>query len=149
MELGYEQYGLRPPGEVLDYIVGLVDGVIGWLAYIGFRTVQAGRVDKSIVDEVVREAYGLVLQELEHFLELRPLARERYMAILKAVAVLENATWTNIYYYVQARVGRVPKPTFNTLLKNLVDAGFLEKKNGEYTIADPILRRALMEPGIH
>ncbi len=148
LELGYQQHGIKPPRETIEYIISLVDGVIGWLAYIGFKTIQKKRIDNRVVDEVVREAYKLVLQELKHFLQLRPLAKERYQAILKIVALLGNATWTNIYNYIQAQLGKVPKPTFNSLLKNLVDAGFIEKKEDKYTITDPILRKALLEAPI-
>lgn len=143
LELGYRQHGLRPAKEALEYIVNLVDGVIGWLTYVGFRTVQAGRVSREAVEVAVRSAEKLALQELTHFLQLRPLAKERYVTILKAVAVLGEATWANIYGYAQARLGRIPKPTINNMLKNLVDAGFLEKKEGKYVIADPILKQAL------
>jgi len=144
LELGYGQHGLRPAKKILEQIVDAVDGVIGWLTYIGFKTVQAGRVNKEIIEEAVRNAWELTLQELKHFLQLRPLAKERYVTTLKAVATLGEATWTNIYNYAQARLGKIPKPTFNNILKNLIDAGFLEKKENKYTIADPILKQALL-----
>ncbi len=149
LELGYGQHGLEPTKETLEHIVNLVDGVIGWLTYIGFRTVQAGKVSKEIINEAVRNAWKLALQELKHFLQLRPLAKERYVTILKAIATLDEATWTNIRNYTQARLGKIPKPTLNNMLRNLTDAGLLEKKENKYTIADPILKQALLHTTTH
>ncbi len=83
-------------------------------------------------------------QELENFLKLRLQARTRYLTILEAISVLGEASWKNIYTYLEAKVGRVPKPVFNELLRNLVDAGFIIKKElGGYIIADPVLQYAI------
>jgi len=143
LELGFKEYNLKPPEDLIEYIVNAVDGVIGWLAYIGFKIINQRTFTRGIVDRVLSEACKLALEELEHFLSLRPLARERYINILKAIAILDRATWSNIYNYTQAKIGRIPKPTFNTLLRNLIDAGFIEKERDLYIISDPILKRAL------
>ncbi len=143
LKLGFKEYGVKVPEEIVRYIVDTVDGVIGWLAYVGFKMVSQGKYSREVVDEVLNEASKLVLKELERFLYLRPLAKERYLTILKAIAVFEKASWTSIYNYAQAELGKIPKPTFNSLLRNLMDAGFVEKENSTYKISDPILKKAI------
>lgn len=147
LKLGFKEYGVKVPEETLRYIVDAVDGVIGWLAYIGFKMVSQGKYGREVVDEVLNEASKLALKELESFLHLRPLARERYLAILKAIAILEKASWTRIRNYAQAELGRIPKPSFNSLLRNLMDAGFVVKENSTYKISDPVLEKAIAKLG--
>jgi len=38
----------------------------------------------------------------------------------------------------------MPGKTVSTLLQKLVDAGFARKGDGEYVLADPMLRRAAL-----
>ena len=140
---GFREYNLDPDPSLLDYIVERVDGVIGWLAYIGYKMAAMNRLDKKIVDEVVDEACKLAISELEHFLETRGVARRRYLAIMEAIARLDEPTWSRILGYTTAKIGRIPKNTFNTMLQNLIDAGFIEKNNSVYKVTDPILEYAL------
>ena len=144
LKSGFREHGLKVPDELINYIVSSVDGVIGWLTYVGFKVVTGGKASKEVVDDALNEAGRLSLRELQHFLSMRYLAKERYLSIMRAVAVLGRASWSNIYGYVQAKAGKTPKTTFNTLLKNLLDAGFIEKEDGQYVISDPILRKALL-----
>ena len=87
---------LEPPEDLIEYIVNAVDGVIDWLAYKDFKIANKGTFTREIVDSVLSEAYGLALEELEHLLSLRPLAKERYINILRAIAILDKASWSNI-----------------------------------------------------
>jgi len=143
LKLGFKEYGVKVPEETINYIVDTVDGIIGWLAYIGFKMVSQGEYSREVVDNVLSGASKLVLKELESFLHLRPLAKERYLTILRVIAVSGEASWTNIYNFAEAVLGKIPKPTFNSLLRNLVDAGFVEKIGSIYKISDPVLRRAI------
>ncbi|RLG82013.1 MAG: hypothetical protein DRO40_08715, partial [Thermoprotei archaeon] len=64
-------------------------------------------------------------------------------ALLKTIAGQKGITWSQLYRAVGSRIGYIPKPTFNRLLKQLVDNGFIEKRNEKYWVADPILEKAL------
>jgi len=143
LEKGFKEEGLTPPAKFINYVVDHVDGVIGWLTYVGFRTSIMKTFTKKTVDKVLDEASKIVLEELEHFLSLRPTARKRYIEALRAISLLEKASWSNVYNYMQAKLGRIPKPTFNNILKSLRDAGFIEKRESFYVVADPILRNTL------
>jgi len=140
---GYGEYGVEPPEDLIEYIIGSVDGVIGWLAYIGHYTVQKQMYSREAVDEVIWSAYSIVLGELENFLKIHWMARDRYLALLETIAGLKGVSWSQLYRAVESRVGYIPKPTFNRLLKQLVDNGFIEKRDDKYWIADPVLEKAL------
>jgi len=71
------------------------------------------------------------------------MARDRYLALLETIASQKGVTWSQLYRAVESRIGYIPKPTFNRLLKQLVDNGFIEKRNEKYWIADPILEKSL------
>ena len=140
---GYREYGVEPSEDLIDYIIGSVDGVIGWLAYIGYYTVQKRVYGREAVDEIVGNAYNIVLGELDNFLKIHWMAHDRYLALLKTIAGQKGITWSQLYRAVGSRIGYIPKPTFNRLLKQLVDNGFIEKRNEKYWVADPILEKAL------
>jgi len=140
---GFEEENVSPESGFIDYVVEKVDGVIGWLTYIGFRTSIMRKFTKEAINKVLNEASKMTLKELNEFLSLRPMARRRYVEVLRAISLLENASWSNIYDYLQAKLGKVPRTTFNSILRNLIDAGFIEKREALYSIADPILNDAL------
>ncbi len=141
---GFKQEGLNPPNWFIDLAVEKLNGVIGWLSYLGYYTAVKGIFTRKVVYDVLTEAGRIALSELENFLKLRPLARKRYIAILKGIAQLGEASWSRIYRLAEAEAGRIPKPTFNEMLHNLLDASFIQKKNSVYRIADPVLRYALI-----
>jgi len=97
LKKGFEEQGLSPPEDFMDYVVDSVDGVIGWLTYIGFKVSILKSFSREAVDEVLEEAFKIVLEELENFLSLRPMARRRYVEALRAIALLDEASWSNIY----------------------------------------------------
>ena len=142
---GFEQYGVEPPGELLEEAWKRFGGVIGWLTYLGHRIVGAG-VERwrEVIGQVQREASRMALRELENFLSTRPLgSRRRYMAVLRAAAVLGEARWSNLKVYVESSTGRIPDKALGNVLRNLVDAGFLAREGGRYRVADLVLREAL------
>ncbi len=143
LRTGFKQHGVKPPEKLIERAVEALDGVIGWLTYLGFKAVTTGNYTEKLVEEVLEEASKLALQELENFLQLRPLARKRYIETLKAIALHPKPTWTTIHSYLQVRLGRTPKTALANILRNLQDAGFIEKHGNTYTIPDPALRHAL------
>ncbi len=142
---GYREYGVSPPEQFIDYVIECVDGVIGWLAYIGYYTVEKGEYTREAVDRVVENAYRIVWSELENFLKIHWMARDRYLAILKTIAMHRELSWSTLYRQLWIKIGYLAKPTYNRLLKQLLDNGFIEKRDDKYTIADPILERALKQ----
>ncbi|MCS7365023.1 MAG: ATP-binding protein [archaeon GB-1867-035] len=143
LQKGFNEQGLNPPQWFLEKTVEKLDGIVGWLTYLGFKVCEKRRFDEKIIEEILKEAMAMSIMELEHFLSNRYQARKRYLAILKTAAILENASWNELYRAAEAKVGRIPKPTYNKIIGNLVDAGFLTKKEKIYSIPDPVLKEAL------
>ncbi len=140
---GFNEYGLEPPSDYIEYIVEQVDGVIGWLTYIGYYSVEKRVFSRRNVDEIIRSAYSIVINELENFLKIHWIARDRYIALLETIAYHGELSWSSLYREVVSKTGYIPKTTYNRLLRQLVEAGFIEKHDSRYKIADPILQKAL------
>ncbi len=139
LEEGFRQVGIEPPKSDIEKAIEVLDGVIGWLTFYGYSYAYLGLRD---VGAILEEASKLALRELEHALHLYQSARSRYVAILKAIATLGEASWSEILRFVEAKVGKVPRNTFSNMLKNLVDLGIVERDKG-YRIADPVLKHAI------
>jgi len=142
---GFEQVGVSPREEVLEYAVDRLDGVVGWLTYFGVVAVDRG-MNREVVDYVMEEGSRLAWSELENFLKMRAVARRRYLIMLKRMAE-EPASWSEVKRHLEALEGPISDSDFTLLLKNLLDAGFIERVNGKYGVADPLLRYAVLRRG--
>jgi hypothetical protein len=47
---------------------------------------------------------------------------------LKIIAILGRARWSKVKRGVEVRLGRIPNNTLATIIKNLVDSGFIRKE---------------------
>lgn len=136
---GFESYGVKVGEDFLELAVEKLDGIIGWLSFLGLRALSKG-LSKSVMSEVVEEASRMALTEFCNFVDV--MGTKRYVEILKAVGS-EGATWSQIKRYLEVRLGtRIYDSELSRLLKNLVDNGFIEKRNELYVIPDPVLRHA-------
>jgi len=141
LERGFEEYGMGVPKDVLDYIVSKVDGIPGWLTYIGFKCVKARSVRYEVIDEVAKEAVQVALSELKHLAQ-----RSRYYAlVLKAVA-LGSERWSQIKKALELWLGRsVTNAQVSRALDALTKMSILGKEEGRYVFLDPIVREAAKE----
>ncbi len=140
LEEGFKQYNMHPPRKILEEVIDKLGGIPGWLTMYGYYAVKNRKYNKNIIDSVLEKASGIILREYMNFLKLRPLAAKRYTSILKAVVEGFNE-WSRIKRYLELLEGkRISDSIFTQLLRNLVDAGFLEKtSDGTYRIPDPVL----------
>ena len=138
---GFKQTEIKVPPRVVDYAVEKLDGVIGWLTAFGARAVERG-AEEGVVDEVLEEGSGLVMQEFEHFLNVRMIAKKRYAAIAKELA-REPLGWGDLKKSVEKGTGPIYGKNFTELLQNLIKAGFVEQREGLYFISDPVFLHAL------
>ncbi len=135
---GFEQYGVRPGDDFLVRIVNDLDGVIGWLTYIGHQYVIEG---KQSIEEVLEPAIALALNELRNFLTNRS---PRYRVLLKELFV--RRSWRELKAALEIAEGKpINDKSLYVLLKELIDHGIAEKANEEYVIADPILKKAVLK----
>ncbi|MFP3236751.1 MAG: ATP-binding protein [Vulcanisaeta sp.] len=137
LKRGFEQYGIKPNEELLMLIVNELDGVIGWLTYIGHQLAVEG---KRSLDEVLESAIELALGELRNFLTGRS---ARYRILIKQLTVKRN--WRELKSLIESAEGKaLNDKSLYVLLKELMDHGIVEKVNNEYVLSDPILRRAAL-----
>jgi len=137
---GFRELGIEPsPGEV-EEVVDSLDGIVGWLTLYGYMRAVRGFPHKDALDKVFEEGSKLVLEELDKVISP---SRKRYLAILKAVAH-GSSSWSDIKAYVTVKTGFISDSRLNELLKNLLRYGYLEKRDNEYRIPDPVVRRAVM-----
>jgi AAA+ ATPase superfamily predicted ATPase len=146
LKKGMAQISIVEPKEnVVARAIEMLDGIIGWLTYLGAVARRTGKFTEKIVDQTLEEARKLAASELETFLDLRPLAKKRYQAILARLAQTQNASWSDIKRSVQIEEGRtIPDNSLSLLLTNLIRASFISKaENGRYSISDPVLAYAI------
>ncbi len=138
LQQGFTELGVGTRVSEVEEVINILDGVVGWLTHYGYYRAVRKLPHRKAVAKVFKEGSKLVLEELERL--IAP-SRERYAAILKAVAH-EVTTWSDIKAFVTARTGYVNDKRFTELLKNLVKYGYLTKRNGRYEIPDPIVKEA-------
>ena len=140
---GFRQAGIDPPQSVLEEAVDRLDGVVGWLTYFGALSIREG-VSRRTLEKVVEIGSKLVRQELENFLSTRSEStRKRYLLILERIAEYP-ASWSEIKRHLEAKGEYyISDSNLSLLLRQLIDAGFLTKTNGEYSITDPLLTYAI------
>lgn len=136
---GFEEHGVSVSEDFLHSAVEALDGIIGWLTFLGLRALRMG-FDKSVIKEVLEEASKISINEFCNFVEV--MGTKRYVEVLRAIGK-EGATWSQVRRYLELRLGtRIYDSELSRLLKNLLDNGFIEKKEDLYVIPDPILRYA-------
>ena len=142
---GMHQIEIDPSEEVLMSAVEKLDGIIGWLTYLGAVARRTRKFTEKTIDQALEEASKLAALELHTFLDLRPFAKKRYLAILSRLSQTQSASWSDIKRSVQLEEGRtIPDNSLSSLLANLVKASFVSKgEDGSYCISDPVLANAI------
>ncbi|MEM1547136.1 MAG: ATP-binding protein [Candidatus Methanomethylicia archaeon] len=145
---GFEEYNVKPDMRILEYAVDVFNGIPGWLTLFGYRGLNE-ELKSRLVEEVLEEASKLAISEYRNFLSLRPIAAKRYTTILYAIAEGYN-TWSSIKRYLEIKEDkRISDYLYTNLIKNLVDAGFIERMEDKYIILDPVLKHAFHRKLIH
>lgn len=137
---GFDEYGMKPDMAVLEKVVELLDGVVGWLTYYGYEAVSKRRTDGELLEKVVEEAVMITRNELDKIFHRSAL----YKDILKAVAG-GSTKWAEIKRTVEAwRRVPVSNAQLTRLIESLVKMNVLEKKEGGYFFADPLTAKAVL-----
>ena len=141
---GFAQVKMGVEGELVKRAVRELDGIVGWLTYLGARAVEKRRLDEETLRESLSGWAKLAMEEFENFLAIRPQARRRYTGLMRRVSQVGRASWADLKRSLQAEEGkRIPDRRISDLLGNLVKGGFLKKnESGAYSIIDPLLKHA-------
>jgi AAA+ ATPase superfamily predicted ATPase len=51
---GFRQIGIAPDARLLEEAVEKVDGIIGWLTYLGVQAKYAGKLDAQILESALK-----------------------------------------------------------------------------------------------
>lgn len=137
---GFKQANIIPDPDLMEYILERLGGVIGWLTSAGAKCLM--ECSKNSVDRVLNEeGKNLVLSEFNHFIQLRPLATDFYLIVMRTLALEEGTTWSSIKDRLMLKLKKtIYNKNLADALKNLQGSGFIEKVNGAYSIADPVLK---------
>ena len=139
---GFQQIGLSPSTDVINYGIKKLDGVVGWLTLLGAKCRDLNKCSNEIVDEVVREGGKLARSEALKLVKLS----YRYGIVLNFLAKVETASWTQIKAILEAHEHRsLPNPTVADVLNKLVKTSLVLKENGRYHIADSLLAYGIIQ----
>lgn len=116
--------------EILTAIKEL-DGIVGWLTKYGWYRLRFNH--KESLKKTVEE--GKILAR-EEFFKFALNAEARYKKIIRLIK--GGAKWEEI-----KRQSQISDKQLHAMLNRMIDGGFIEKKEGFYTIADPLLEVAL------
>ncbi len=137
---GFEQVGMSPPQRELEEAVDRLDGIVGWLTYYGYHRMRMRHEDA--LDRTINEGASLAAQELENFLSIRGVARKRYVEVLKILTT--PSRWSDVKRGLAMTLGtKISDKQITTYLRELVEYGFVEKRDGLYEMADPLLVEAV------
>ena len=135
LKRGFNEVKMKVSDDVVDAIVEKVDGIPGWLTYFGYMCLESGGASKETIKAVAEKALGLVEKELEELFK----RSSQYKHVLKAIS-LGATSWSNIKRAVEAWSGRALTNAETTrFLNTLINLSILEKTDGEYKIADPLI----------
>ena len=149
LEKGFSEMKISVPRSIVEEMVARVDGVVGWLTYYGRMIseyyLRGIEVSLRELEEVQRKAQSLALEEIKKLLSRR--RSRRYFTILKTIALLGSATWSQVKRGVELDEGRrISDPTITDLLKTLLKLSIIAKDSeNRYYIIDPILKKALLD----
>jgi AAA+ ATPase superfamily predicted ATPase len=149
LQRGCRQVGIAVSPDSHRGAICELDGTIGWLTFYGYELTK-GNPSEAALTRTVEQGSRLEAQELHHFLTVRRQGRRRYVSIMKAAARLGRARWSDLKVNLERTEGKkITDKRFSELLQNLVKANFLDKKNEEYSVSDPLLARALLSALVH
>jgi AAA+ ATPase superfamily predicted ATPase len=137
LKIGFEQAGIKVNEEEINKAVLILDGIIGWLTFYGYlRT----RGYSDALERAINEGAKLIANEFKLFLEIRQMARRRYIEIMKTL--IRPSRWSEVKRSLRIISNASDKQTSN-YLKELMHYGFIEKRDDLYFISDPLLIEAV------
>ncbi|MEM0374128.1 MAG: ATP-binding protein [Sulfolobales archaeon] len=135
LKRGFEELGI----EFHEYerVYSELGGIPGWLTYFGFRYYKTKNLETAL-NETLTYAKRLILNEFEHFLLNREIARRRYYLVMKATA--NCSSWSGIKKYLEAEEGiGVPDSELFNYLNHLIESSWLVKINEKYCPSEPLI----------
>lgn len=140
LTMGFEQVGIDPQRDIVEYAVDRLGGIVGWLTLFGTRCRDQNSLSTEIVDDVVREGGRLARAEALKMVGYSL----RYGVVLNFLAKAKRASWRQVKSIMEANENRtLPNPTVSDTLNRLVKTSLVEKNEG-YSIADRLLEEGVL-----
>jgi AAA+ ATPase superfamily predicted ATPase len=137
LKAGFEQVGIKVSDEEINKAASILDGIIGWLTFYGYlRT----RGYSNALERTVDEGSKLIANEFKQFLNIRQIARKRYIEIMKTL--IRPSRWSEVKRSLRI-ISNASDKQISNYLKELTYYGFIEKKDNLYFISDPLLIEAI------
>ncbi len=142
---GFEECWATVNYEDIDAGVYFARGIVGWLCWYGRLAVVRYIMEKKvnppmIIRKIVEETKTQIFDEIADFLRERRNIDE-YLKLIVKTAEEETMTVSD----ASKIIGKDPSTAF-FYLSELVRNGIMLKKNGYYTIADPVVERVAIMP---
>jgi len=137
LKIGFEQAGIKVDEEEINKGVSILDGIIGWLTFYGYlRTRGYGDALERAIDEGAK----LIANEFKQFLDIRQIARRRYIEIMKTL--IRPSRWSEVKRSLRI-ISNASDKQISNYLKELMYYGFIEKGDDLYFISDSLLIEAI------
>lgn len=141
LKKGFTQLDIKISDEEIEKTVDKLDGVAGWLTFYGFYRKELSH--QKALSKTLEESSKIVAAELKRFFEVRPSAVERYKLALLGLSQ-SDLSWVEIKNFIIIKSGSdIPDNRLSNLINQLKEYGFIEEKEGKYTLGDPIIKEAL------
>ena len=138
---GSKQINKSITKKELRETIEVLDGVIGWGTHYGW--LRSGNLPhEKALEKVLMEGSEIAKRELDNFLSRRN--KTVYVRILKLISRGFNR-WSLIKEQFFKKNVRTSDSQLNLYLNELISHGFVEKTNENYSLADPLLSRAVRE----
>jgi len=128
---GFRESGVSAGEDFIEKAVERIDGIVGWLTLLGYRSIKDGLSEETI-DLTLEEASKLAEREIKN------LSSEYYLLALKAIA-MGSRSWSGVKEAVEVwKRAPVTNAQITRVLGNLEAMGMIEKAGREYRFTDPI-----------
>jgi len=128
---GAKQSKITISDSDIENATATLGGITGWLTKYGWFRLKIGH--KEALRKTVQEGKLIVMKE---FIKFSSLSEEKYRMIMKVIN--GGASWSDIKQNTD-----ISDKQLYVMLKRLDAYGFIEKHDGLYTIADPLLAVAI------
>jgi len=143
LRIGFEQIKMFPKVNILERVVEVLDGIVGWLVFFGKRCIDKKEINEEILKEVLDKARIIVTEELNNLSK----HSKRYLYVLQVIS-LGIETWHGIKEAVEFKEkADITDTAFTRILNKLVDMCYvtveIDERGKRYKIVDPVIKEIL------
>ena len=133
---GFAEEGVTVQEDVINDALRRFGGIPGWLTFFGFEySFRISHGEKQVnVDDIEKKAVEEVRKEVKDFILGTQSPNMYSVAILALDRLGGKGSVADVTNVVSSILSDVPEPRIYEILNRLVNMGFIEKENEEYSI---------------